>query len=127
MPISLTSSALSPLRSISPQIELLATFSGTTSAVVRPAIAVAICAEQFSLAFLQWIDGSRRLIRPAVPIARAPYLLPILVWDTETVPDLKGFAAANGHDSKSATTKSEPSWARSFPSTSTIRSFVSAL
>ena len=24
----------------------------------------------------------------------------ILVWDIETVPDLKGFAAANGHDGK---------------------------
>jgi 3'-5' exonuclease len=25
----------------------------------------------------------------------------IIVWDIETVPDLKGFAAANGHDGKS--------------------------
>jgi predicted PolB exonuclease-like 3'-5' exonuclease len=25
----------------------------------------------------------------------------ILVWDIETVPDLRGFAAANGHDGKS--------------------------
>jgi predicted PolB exonuclease-like 3'-5' exonuclease len=25
----------------------------------------------------------------------------ILVWDLETVPDLRGFAAANGHDGKS--------------------------
>jgi hypothetical protein len=25
----------------------------------------------------------------------------VIVWDTETVPDLKGFAAANGHDGKS--------------------------
>jgi hypothetical protein len=24
----------------------------------------------------------------------------ILVWDLETIPDLKGFAAANGHDGK---------------------------
>jgi hypothetical protein len=24
----------------------------------------------------------------------------IIVWDLETVPDLKGFAAANGHDGK---------------------------
>jgi hypothetical protein len=24
-----------------------------------------------------------------------------IVWDIETVPDLKGFAAANGHDGKS--------------------------
>lgn len=24
----------------------------------------------------------------------------VLVWDLETVPDLKGFAAANGHDGK---------------------------
>jgi hypothetical protein len=25
----------------------------------------------------------------------------IIVWDVETIPDLKGFAAANGHDGKS--------------------------
>jgi hypothetical protein len=25
----------------------------------------------------------------------------VIVWDIETVPDLKGFAQANGHDSKS--------------------------
>jgi hypothetical protein len=25
----------------------------------------------------------------------------VLVWDLETVPDIKGFAAANGHDGKS--------------------------
>jgi hypothetical protein len=25
----------------------------------------------------------------------------VIVWDIETVPDLKGFAAANGHDGKS--------------------------
>jgi hypothetical protein len=25
----------------------------------------------------------------------------ILVWDLETIPDLRGFAAANGHDGKS--------------------------
>jgi hypothetical protein len=25
----------------------------------------------------------------------------VLVWDIETVPDLQGFAAANGHDGKS--------------------------
>jgi hypothetical protein len=24
----------------------------------------------------------------------------IIVWDLETIPDLKGFAAANGHDGK---------------------------
>jgi hypothetical protein len=24
----------------------------------------------------------------------------VIVWDIETVPDLKGFAAANGHDGK---------------------------
>ena len=24
----------------------------------------------------------------------------VLVWDIETIPDLKGFAAANGHDGK---------------------------
>jgi len=27
--------------------------------------------------------------------------LNVLVWDLETIPDLKGFAAANGHDGKS--------------------------
>jgi hypothetical protein len=25
----------------------------------------------------------------------------VIVWDIETVPDLKGFARANGHDGKS--------------------------
>ena len=25
----------------------------------------------------------------------------VIAWDIETVPDLKGFAAANGHDGKS--------------------------
>jgi hypothetical protein len=25
----------------------------------------------------------------------------VLVWDLETIPDIKGFAAANGHDGKS--------------------------
>jgi hypothetical protein len=25
----------------------------------------------------------------------------VIVWDIETVPDIKGFAAANGHDGKS--------------------------
>jgi hypothetical protein len=25
----------------------------------------------------------------------------VIVWDIETIPDLKGFAAANGHDGKS--------------------------
>jgi hypothetical protein len=25
----------------------------------------------------------------------------LIVWDIETVPDLRGFAAANGHDGKS--------------------------
>jgi hypothetical protein len=25
----------------------------------------------------------------------------VIVWDIETVPDLKGFAQANGHDGKS--------------------------
>jgi hypothetical protein len=24
----------------------------------------------------------------------------VIVWDVETVPDIKGFAAANGHDGK---------------------------
>jgi 3'-5' exonuclease len=28
------------------------------------------------------------------------YMASIIVWDIETVPDLKGFAAANGHDAK---------------------------
>jgi hypothetical protein len=27
-------------------------------------------------------------------------MIHVIVWDTETVPDLKGFAAANGHDGK---------------------------
>ena len=31
----------------------------------------------------------------------------VLVWDIETVPDLRGFASANGLDNK-ATTKSAP-------------------
>jgi hypothetical protein len=25
----------------------------------------------------------------------------VIVWDIETVPDIRGFAVANGHDSKS--------------------------
>jgi len=28
----------------------------------------------------------------------------VLVWDLETVPDLRGFAAANGHDGKRSDT-----------------------
>ena len=49
----------------------------------------------------------------------------VIAWDIETVPDLKGFAAANGHDGKSDE-KSAPQWATNFQSTSTTRLFVSA-
>jgi hypothetical protein len=49
----------------------------------------------------------------------------LLVWDIETVPDLKGFAAANGHAAR-AMTKFEPNWATSSPSTSITRSSASA-
>jgi 3'-5' exonuclease len=31
---------------------------------------------------------------------RAPDMPHVLAWDIETVPDLAGFAAANGHDGK---------------------------
>jgi predicted PolB exonuclease-like 3'-5' exonuclease len=42
----------------------------------------------------------RRLTSPAGEVARhmSNY---IIVWDIETIPDLKGFAAANGYDGKS--------------------------
>ena len=46
----------------------------------------------------------------------------VIAWDIETVPDLKGFAAANGHDGKS----DGEIRASSFRSTSTTRSFASA-
>jgi hypothetical protein len=29
------------------------------------------------------------------------YMTNVVVWDIETIPDLKGFAAANGHAGKS--------------------------
>jgi hypothetical protein len=38
----------------------------------------------------------RRSISPAGEVARD--MSNIIVWDIETIPDLKGFAAANGHD-----------------------------
>ena len=41
----------------------------------------------------------RRLISPAGEVAR-DMSNHIIVWDIETIPDLKGFAAANGHDGK---------------------------
>jgi hypothetical protein len=47
----------------------------------------------------------------------------VIVWDIETVPDLKGFAAANGYVGNSDV-KFEPSWATSSPSTSTTPSFA---
>jgi hypothetical protein len=34
-------------------------------------------------------------------IRQVPDMPHVLVWDIETVPDLAGFAAANGHDGKS--------------------------
>src|SRR6516225_2504182 len=42
----------------------------------------------------------RRLISPAGEVAR-DMSNHIIVWDIETIPDLKGFAAANGHSGKS--------------------------
>ena len=50
----------------------------------------------------------------------------ILVWDIETIPDLRGFAAANGHDGKRMT-KSAPRWAISFRSTFITQSFALGL
>ena len=49
----------------------------------------------------------------------------VIVWDLETVPDLKGYAAANAHAGK---TDDEIRAARatSFPSISTTRLSVSA-
>jgi predicted PolB exonuclease-like 3'-5' exonuclease len=49
----------------------------------------------------------------------------VIVWDIETVPDLQGFAAANGHAGKPIM-RFAPNWATSSPSTSTTRSFASA-
>jgi hypothetical protein len=49
----------------------------------------------------------------------------VIVWDLETVPDIAGYAAANGLTGKS-TKKSERHLATSFQSTSTTRLFVSA-
>ena len=43
-----------------------------------------------------------------------------LVWDIETVPDLAGYAAANGHDGKHDDAI-RPSWERNSQSTSIIR------
>jgi len=36
----------------------------------------------------------------AAGVAESNKMTHVLVWDVETVPDLKGFAAANGHDEK---------------------------
>jgi hypothetical protein len=49
-----------------------------------------------------------------------------VVWDLETVPDLKGFAAANDLVSKSDDEIREARWATSFPNTSFIRLPASA-
>jgi hypothetical protein len=43
----------------------------------------------------------------------------LIVWDIETVPDLKGFAAANGHDGSG---DDEIRAAANFPNTSTTPS-----
>ena len=47
----------------------------------------------------------------------------VIAWDIETVPDLKGFAAANGHDGKSDD-EIRAAWATSFQSTFTTRLFA---
>ena len=59
------------------------------------------------------------------------HMINLIVWDIETVPDLQGFAAANGHigksdDSARATMKSVPNWARSSQSIFITRSSASA-
>jgi hypothetical protein len=45
----------------------------------------------------------------------------VIVWDIETVPDIKSFAAANGHG---AMTRLGWPWATNSLSTSTTRSFA---
>jgi hypothetical protein len=37
----------------------------------------------------------------AAGVAESNKMTHVLVWDIETVPDLAGFAAANGHEGKS--------------------------
>jgi hypothetical protein len=48
----------------------------------------------------------------------------VMVWDIETVPDIRSFAAANGHDGKSDD-EIRVAMGDKFPSTSTTRSFAS--
>ena len=45
----------------------------------------------------------------------------VIVWDIETVPDLKGFAAANGHDGKTDD-EIRAELVRNSPNTSSTRS-----
>jgi hypothetical protein len=49
----------------------------------------------------------------------------VIVWDIETVPDIKGFAVANGRDGKSDD-EIRARWGTSSPSTSTTPSSASA-
>jgi 3'-5' exonuclease len=50
----------------------------------------------------------------------------VIVWDMETVPDLKGFAAAN-HCAGKTDDEIRAAIGTSFPSISFIQSFASAL
>jgi hypothetical protein len=52
-------------------------------------------------------------------------MLNVIVWDIETVPDIKGFAAANGHDGKSED-EIRAAMGDKFPKPSTTRSSASA-
>jgi hypothetical protein len=51
---------------------------------------------------------------------------PIIVWDLETIPDLRGFAPATVMTAR-AMTKFAPRWATSSRSTSITQSFALAL
>jgi hypothetical protein len=49
----------------------------------------------------------------------------IIVWDLETIPDLRGFAAANGHDGKTDD-EIRAAMGISFPSIFITRSYALA-
>jgi hypothetical protein len=44
---------------------------------------------------------SRRVDSRAASLLNTLMVANVIVWDIETVPDIKSFAAANGHDGKS--------------------------
>ena len=50
--------------------------------------------------FVVRITPAQNAFRPIVLSTEGSAMPHVIVWDIETVPDLKGFAAANGHDGK---------------------------